>query len=120
MDRLRKRKKPNTIIESDDENNSDVERDRDWVPKDDETDRNQSNEGGNDTSLPEDTEFDSTEGFRLKTVKTMKQSNHLIWTMFGRLMKNDKNVDKVKDRVYCIKCFEKKKFKRYYNFFNLK
>lgn len=57
------------IIESDDDN--DDIRDQDWTPGDDEISLLQSFTGDNDTSLPEDTEFDSTEGFQLKTVKRM-------------------------------------------------
>lgn len=104
---LRPRKKSKTTTDSDDENCGSAETDLEWT-----LEQNEANgaENDNDTSLP-DTEFDSTEGFRLKTVKCTKQSKHLIWNMFGHLMKNDKDVDKVKDRIYCIKCFEKKKFK---------
>lgn len=94
---LRPRKKSKTTTDSDDENCGSAETDLEWT-----LEQNEANgaENDNDTSLP-DTEFDSTEGFRLKTVKCTKQSKHLIWNMF----------DKVKDRIYCIKCFEKKKFK---------
>lgn len=117
----RRTKKQRVSIESDDGVELNPEKDPNWVPEDDHDasngrrsndafDRRRSNDNSNDTSFPE--EFDSTEGFTLKTIKTVKQSNHQIWTMFGHLMKNNQNVDKVKDRVYCIKCFEKKKFKR--------
>lgn len=74
--------------------------------------KNRSIDSSSDTSLPDDCEFSSTEGFQLKPVKTMKQSTHLIWTMFGHLTKDNKKVDKVKDRIYCIKCFEKKDYKK--------
>lgn len=97
-------------VESDDEDST-ASRDIDWSPDEDETNQIQT-ESENDTSLPEDVEFDSTEGFQLKKVKSMKQSNHIIWTMFGHLTKNDKNIHRVKDRIFCIKCFDKKRFKR--------
>lgn len=105
---MRPRKKQKTIIEANDD-----ERDEDWVPEDDEEDANQmhSLHHDNDKSLPDETEFDSTEGFQLKIIKSMKQSNHLIWSMFGHLMKNNKIVDRVKDRIYCNNCFASKKFK---------
>lgn len=103
---LRPRKKSKTAADSDDENGGSVETDREWMPE-----QNESNEAENENETSPDTEFDSTEGFRLKNVKCTKQSKHLIWNMFGHLMKNDKFVDRVKDRIYCIKCFEKKKFK---------
>lgn len=112
MDRLRGRKKRKSLVETDDEHDPVVEIDHDWVPDEDETEQIQASENDNDKSLPEDIEFDSTDGFKLKIVKAMKQSNHLIWNMFGQLLKNDKPVDRVKDRIYCNKCFEKKKFKR--------
>lgn len=116
-DMLRTRKKQKTIIESDDEYDLDAENDRDWLPDEDDDDdkirknRSSLNSNENDTSLPDDCEFCSTEGFQLKAVKTKKQSSHLIWTMFGHLMKDNKIVDKVKGRLYCIKCFEKERFK---------
>lgn len=112
------RKKKKTIIESDDESNLNAENDPDWIPEDDdETDRNRSNSDSNDndTSLPEHSQFTSTEGFKVKAVKTTKQSTHLIWTMFGQLFNenNNKIVDQVKSRLYCINCFNDEKFKRY-------
>lgn len=114
MSRTRNAKKKKTIVESDDEWNLD-EQDLDWAPEDDDDDdkirKNRPNSSNNDTSLPDDCEFSSTEGFQLKTVKTKKQSSHLVWTMFGYLMKDNKKVDKVKERLYCVKCFEKEKFK---------
>lgn len=106
------RKKQRIIIESDDESNSADTRDQDWTPDDeyDENHRNCSN--GIDTSLPEEIEFDSTAGFKLKIIKKMKQSNHLVWIHFGYLMKDDKIVKKVEKKIYCVKCFDEKKFKR--------
>lgn len=78
------------------------------------------NEDGDDEVLmqtttscePDGLNFDSTEGFTLKTIKTMKQSHHVIWNHFGQLMKNGKVIDRIRDRVYCIACFEDKKFKK--------
>lgn len=112
------RKRKNAIIESDDENFDDS-RDRDWTPDDDDGETSISSRNSSvgdrqnelDTSVPED-DFNSTDGFNLKVIKSMKQSNHLIWSMFGNLLKDGKIVDKVKHRIYCIKCFEKKRFKR--------
>lgn len=105
--RARKRQK---IVGTDDGSDSD-ERDKDWIPEENEADQIHSPVRDNDKSLPDDTEFDSTEGFKLIAAKSIKQSNHLIWTMFGQLMKNNKIVDRNKDRIYCIRCFENKKFK---------
>lgn len=94
----------------------DSEKDPNWVPEEDETIQIQQtegdNEGDDDSPLPDDIEFDSTEGFLLKPVKSSKQSNHMIWSLFGYLMKSGKNVKRVKDRIYCFKCFDKKQFKR--------
>lgn len=56
--------------------------------------------------------FASMEGFTLKLTKRIKQLNHVVWNRYGQLMKNGKPVDRVKDRVYCITCFEKSTFKR--------
>lgn len=97
--------------ESDEDDSATKSADADWSPDQEERDQLQT-PASNDTSLPEELEFDSTEGFNLKTIKSVKQSQHIIWNRFGHLMKNGKTVDKVKDRVYCITCFEKKKFKR--------
>lgn len=113
MEREKRRKKQNPIVEcdtDDDDNIRSAQNDPDWNPKEDEIDHHPTLD--NDTSLPEDTEFDSTEGFRLKVIKNSKQSSHVIWNMFGQLNKNDKPIDRVKSRIYCIRCFEKKKFKR--------
>lgn len=96
--------------ESDEEDCDTMNTDADWSPDQDE--REQLQTPANDTSLPEELEFDSTEGFNLKIIKSVKQSHHVIWSRFGILMKNGKAVDRVKDRIYCIACFEKKKFKR--------
>lgn len=103
---IRPRKKQKTIIETDDD-----ERDEDWIPEEEEGNQIHSPEHDKDKSLPDDSDFDSTDGFQLKVVKTVKQSNHLVWSMFGHLMKNNKIVDRVKNRIYCTKCFENKKFK---------
>lgn len=96
--------------ESDDEECATNGTDTEWSANQDE--REQIQTSPSDTSLPEEIEFDSTEGFNLKTIKSVKQSHHVIWNRFGLLMKNGKIVDRVKERIYCITCFEKKKFKR--------
>lgn len=57
--------------------------------------------------------FNTTAGFSLKIVKTYKSSKHPVWLMYGYLMKEDKAVNRVKDRFFCKKCFDKEKFKRY-------
>lgn len=59
-----------------------------------------------------DIPFDTTSGFTLKIVKNYKMSKHPVWLMFGYLMKDDKIVKRVKDRFFCKRCFDKKKFKR--------
>lgn len=112
MSKLRPRKKQKKIIESDGDNGSDD--DMDWVPGQEE----QEQEGGGEVQTPENNtsaseihEFDTTEGFQLKAVKSMKNSNHLIWTMFGSLMRNDKIVEIRRNYLYCIRCFNNKKFK---------
>lgn len=97
------------VIESDDEVDQNEIVDSEWLPSDEENNQFSTSENNN-TSLPDDLEFDSTEGFNLKPVKSMKQSNHLIWERFGVLMKNTKIV--YRDRIFCVNCFEKKKFKR--------
>lgn len=109
---MRPRKKQRTTIESGDDERS-MENDENWTPDEEEEarERDYIRSLEHDKSLPDETEFDSTEGFQLKIVKSMKQSNHLIWSMFGYLMKNNKTVERVKDRIYCTKCFENKKFK---------
>lgn len=56
--------------------------------------------------------FSTTAGFTLKIIKNHKMSKHPVWLMFGNLMKDDKLVVRVKDRFFCKKCFDKKKFKR--------
>lgn len=104
---MRPRKKIRMSGDVDDLTSNDDERDSEWLPE------NETNDSlnENDTSLPEN-EFNSTEGFSLNPVKGTKNSTHTIWSMFGVLVKNNKAVDKVKNRIYCIKCFEKKQFKR--------
>lgn len=111
MDRLRTRKRRKVVVESDDEHLDD-ELHREWEPFDSENDH-QIFEHDNDKSLPEEFDFDSTVGFQLKNIKSTKPSTHPIWFMYGNLMKDDKIVNKVKHRIYCKKCFEKQKFKRY-------
>lgn len=107
------RKKQRTIIESDDESNSADKHDQDWTPGDEdvENNTNRANGNSNHTSSFEEIEFDSTEGFQLKIVKKMKQSNHLIWNHFGYLMKDGKIIKKCEKKIYCVKCFDKKTFK---------
>lgn len=108
--RHRPRTNRKSYAESDEENCGTMNTDADWSPEDDEiVDPSTSS---NDTSLPEDEEFNSTDGFTLKVIKNVKQSHHVIWKRYGLLMKNGKIVDRVKDRIYCIACLEKKKFKR--------
>lgn len=60
-----------------------------------------------------DLPFDTTSGFNLKIIKQYKMSKHPIWLMFGCLMRDDKPVQRVKDKFFCKHCFNKKKFKRY-------
>lgn len=48
-----------------------------------------------------DVSFDTTSGFTLKIIKKYKQSKHPVWFMFGYLMKDDKIVQRVKDRFFC-------------------
>lgn len=113
MDRSKRRKKQDSIIESDEEGATGIDNDTNWVLEAIDDDQHQVFEI--ETPLSDDSEFDSTEGFQLKTVKSSKQSNHRIWTRFGQLIKNEKTVASAKDRIYCISCFENKKFKRQVN-----
>lgn len=110
MSPTKRRKVQRSIIESDEENETELENDPIWTP--DDNDKEQPQCSNIDTSTPEDSAFDSTEGFRLKKVEASKQSNQLIWNLFGQLIKDEKPVTRVKDRIYCIRCFEKKTFKR--------
>lgn len=105
------RKERINYAESDDEEYATAKcTDTDWSAN--QIEREQIQTSPSDTSLPEEIEFDSTEGFNLKTIKSVKQSHHVIWSRFGNLMKNGKIVERVKERIYCITCFEKKQFKR--------
>lgn len=63
-------------------------------------------------SVSDDLPFDTTAGFQLKIIKTYRSSNHPVWLMFAYLMKDQKIVNRVKDRFFCKKCFDKKRFKR--------
>lgn len=57
-------------------------------------------------------DFSTTAGFSLKIIKNHKMSKHPVWLMFGYLLKDNKLVVRVKDKFFCKKCFDKKKFKR--------
>lgn len=97
---MARRKTRRIIIESDDEDEATRrtnDKDDDYLPLPDGEDA--------DGTVPDEINFNSTDGFTLKTVKRFKQSNHAIWNRFGQLMKNGKGVDRVKDRVYCVACF---------------
>lgn len=109
MERNKRRRNP-AIIESGDEFDDDSNEDSNWVPVwvPDESEKNPEN----DTSSPEALDFNTTEGFQLKTIKSLKQSNLAVWAYFGQLMRNGKPADRVTNRVYCIACFDNKKFKR--------
>lgn len=63
-----RRKKQRTSIENDDHN--DENDDQDWVPEDD--DGNRSNDDSN-ASFPEQSEFDSTEGFNLVNIRSSNE-----------------------------------------------
>lgn len=102
---IRTRTAKKTYAESDEEDSTiNRSNDADWSPDELQT-------SANDTSIPDELEFDTTDSFSLKTVKNVKRSHHVIWCRFGQLMKNDKIVDRLKDRFYCIACFEKNTFK---------
>lgn len=66
----------------------------------------------NDVSNPDNLPFNTTAGFSLKIVKNYKSSKHPVWLMYGYLMREQKVINRVRDRVFCKKCFDKKKFKR--------
>lgn len=56
--------------------------------------------------------FTATDGFTLKIIKNRNMSKHPVWLMFGYLMKNDKEVIRVKNKFFYKKCFDKHTYKR--------
>lgn len=120
--RSKLQKKSAIEIDSDDgdfSNGSDEE----WCPNSKKSDRKNANISSEDSrseqSTPDDEPstsvdlpFKTTTGFNLKIVKTYKSSKHPVWLMFGYLMREEKIINRVKDRFFCKKCFDKEKFKR--------
>lgn len=104
------------LAESDDENGNYSRRsDEEWAP-DGESSRNSTGIDSEHSSIiPEDeinVTFDTTTGFTLKIVKFFNQSKHPVYSLYGRLMKANVMIHRVKDRFFCLKCFNENKFKR--------
>lgn len=69
----------------------------------------------NSSSIPDDESnlsFDTTTGFTLKIIKCINQSKHPVYSLVGQLMSGDKVVNRVKDKLYCLKCFNQNTYKR--------
>lgn len=104
------------LAESDDEN-GDFSKgsDEEWNPKENEISNSTTIDSQNSSIVPEDEEnitFDTTTGFSLKILHTYNQSKHPVYALFGRLLKANKTINRVKDRFFCSKCFNENKFKR--------
>lgn len=108
--RSKSRPRRRIIIESDDDDDAEF-RINECIADDVECDEF-STSANEDKSLQDDLGFDATEGFDLKPMKATKLSQHPIWKRFGVLMKTGKPVDRLKDRIFCVVCFENEKFKR--------
>lgn len=110
----RKNSNPKNLAESEEEsgdfsNGSDEE----WSP---ESIKNSTSiDSRNSSFAPEEESnltFDTTTGFTLKILKCYMHSKHPVYSLYGRLMKNNIIVNRVKDRFFCSKCFSENKFKR--------
>lgn len=82
-----------------------------WSPNEEKCGEENGNSSDEQPSTSDDSPFKTTAGFTLKIVKSYKQSKHPVWLMFGYLMRDCKEVSRVKDRFFCKKCFDKKKIK---------
>lgn len=116
---MKTRDKPNPIslAESEDET-GDFSRGSDEEWKFSPSDKNTANSCGTDSenssNIPEDetnVSFDTTTGFTLKILKCINQSKHPVYSLVGQLMKADKIVPRVKDKLYCLRCFNQNTYK---------
>lgn len=117
----RTNRKKNNLDENDDDGDFSSGSGDEWTPDSEENTNSSRNSEENQSPLqndndvvaaPEDMPFTNTAGFSLKIVKNYKSSKHPVWRLFGYLMTKGKTMNRVKDRFFCKKCFEKQKFKR--------
>lgn len=111
----RKKLTRKNLAESDDEdgdfsNGSSEE----WTPGDENTKNSTTIDSENSSIIPEDgtnLTFDTTTGFSLKILKGYNRSKHPVYSLFGQLLKANKTINRVKDKVFCLKCFNENTFK---------
>lgn len=114
---MKTREKSNLIslAESDDEI-GDFSRgsDEEWTPSNSNTKKTCGTDSENSSNIPEDEanlSFDTTTGFTLKILKCINQSKHPVYSLVGQLMSADKVVSRVKEKLYCLKCFNQNTYK---------
>lgn len=104
------------LAESDDENGSTSRSsDQEWTLEGEKSNNSTGIDSQNSSIIPEDEEsvtFDTTTGFTLKILKCYNQSKHPVYALYGNLLKGNILVSRVKDRIFCSKCFNENKFKR--------
>lgn len=86
-----------------------------WTPGAESTKNSTSIESDSSSIVPEDETnltFDTTTGFTLKILKGYNNSKHPVYSLCGRLMKANKIIKRVMDKVFCLKCFNENRFKR--------
>lgn len=110
----RKKLNSKNLAESDDEcGDFSKGSDEEWTPR--EVRDSPSADSENSSNIPDEDmnmTFDTTTGFTLSILKCFNQSKHPVYSLFGRLKKANKMILRVKDRLFCLKCFNEDKFKR--------